>query len=129
MGSPVIETQNSEQPQVSHPTPEQRRKHERFNYPVVQKICPYRGDVVPGAARFFPVKCKDLSRNGLSFYLDYEPSFERFIVLIRTGDRHDFVAGEVVHVQPMPEDATGRFLVGCRLLKKVQSRVQLEDEE
>lgn len=129
MGSPAVEIEKSEQVGVPNETDRQRRKRERYGFPVVQKICPCRGKFVPGSARFFPVQCKDLSRGGIAFYLDYEPSFERFILMLGTDERHEYVAGEVVYVQALPDDAPGRYLVGCRLIKKVQSRAHADDEE
>lgn len=129
MGSPAVEIEKSEQDRASDATVRQRRKHERYGYPVVQKICPCRGKFVPSSARFFPVRCKDLSRSGIAFYLDYEPSFDRFILMLGTDDRHESVVGEVVYVQALPDDAPERYLVGCRLIKKVQSRAHADDEE
>ena len=129
MKTPVTEKESVPEADISRETAKRRRKHDRFTYPVLQMICPCGSDVIPRPARFFPVKCKDLSRSGISFYLDWEPSFQRFILMIGTGDHHDYVAGEVVYVQAIAADAPGRYLVGCRLIKKLKSAAQAGEAE
>jgi len=129
MGSSITETEKLDETPIAKRSAKQRRKHDRFNYPVLQKICPCRGDVIPHLAHFFPVKCRDLSRGGISFYLEFEPSFDRFIVMICNGDRTEYVLGEVVHLQELPADSPDRYLVGCRLIKKVKSAARVNEEE
>lgn len=129
MGSSTTETEKLGKAPVAQRSAEQRRKHERFNFPVLQKICPCRGDVIPRPARFLTVKCKDLSRGGISFYLDFEPSFDRFILMLCNKDRTDYVLGEVIHLQELPADSPDRYLVGCRLIRKVKSAACASEEE
>ncbi len=122
MANAAVPSQQVQRTSEAEATDAQRRKHERFGYPMIQKICVCQGEPVSGSPRFFPVKCKDLSRGGVSFYLDCEPSFSQFIMMISNGDRTEYVAGEVVHVQRLPPDAPEPYLVGCRFVKKVKCR-------
>ncbi len=129
MGSSAAETAKLDETPIVPESAEQRRKHDRFDFPVLQKICPCRGDVIPGPARFFPVKCRDLSRGGVSFYLDFEPAFDRFILMLCHKGGTDYVLGEVIRLQELPADSPDRYLVGCRLIKKVKSAARTSEEE
>ena len=92
---------------------------------------------MPPSVTFFPVRCRDLSCGGVSFFLPARPSFQRLVVLL--GDRSNgfYMEATVRHVSTAIElpkeksawDSNGRqydlelgakpFQVGCQFLKRL----------
>lgn len=92
---------------------------------------------VPFLASFFPVRCRDLSCGGVSFFLPAKPCFKKLVVQL--GDRltGQYMEANVMHVSPAivsPEerlawDSSGKefeielgsrpFQVGCQFLERI----------
>ncbi len=73
----------------------------------------------PAAADFRPVRCRDISRSGFSFWFDEPPDFRELVARVQHGTEILFVKAEVVHVT-RPEDGSAiGFIVGCRFRERI----------
>lgn len=116
-------------------------RHETDN--LVIKIAQIRepGEV-PFLVSFFPVRCRDISCGGVSFFLPAKPSFDRIVVQV--GDRHNgyYMESEVKHVsraRELPEvkeakDCDGMlhdlelgaspYQIGCQFTKRITESIR-----
>lgn len=116
----------------------ERRKAPRYQFTVRRWIAPYDGSNYPDKSKFFPVRCRDLSRSGFSFVMSKEPEFSDLVVSLRKPPNRVRVSAEVawcrkirllggVHVKmtgDAGDDASNdqgddAFLVGCRFKRRL----------
>lgn len=117
-----------------------RRRHVRYKADTsVLFIAPtHRYGEIPSLASFFPVRCKDLSRGGVSFFLPADPDFATLIVQLGNQRSNLYMEAEVVHFSSANEipaqpawDIYGRqyesrfgriaVQVGCQFVKRVSA--------
>lgn len=97
----------------------------------------YEPGKVPPQANFFPVRCRDLSCSGVSFFFPIQPSFQNLVFQLGNQDDGIYMESEVIHVCPiknMPKehfafDSDGQqhkihpnsqtFEVGCQFLRRI----------
>lgn len=97
----------------------------------------YEPGEIPTQSRFFPVRCRNLSCNGVSFFFPTKPSFKTLIVQLGNQENDLYIESEVVHVDLVKEipgdksawDSNGQkhvirlgpktFEVGCRFLHRL----------
>lgn len=120
---------------------QERRIRPRMEFDTYQRIAPCRGSP-PREEDFVPVRCFDLNRGGLAFFLDQPPDFQRLVVELACTQKRIRLTAEVVHFMPVlvfpngdivPEEAREIFddkaspewalserkiLVGCRFLSR-----------
>lgn len=115
-----------------------RRRHVRYMADrAVLFIAPtHRYGEVPCPNSFFPVRCKDLSRGGFSFFLSEPPDFAILVVQLGTEQRPIYMEAEVVHFSKTERklsksawDLHGReydsrfdstaIQIGCQFIKRV----------
>lgn len=97
----------------------QRRRSPRYSFEAVEWVAPVKDGKFPGLGDFLPIRCRDISKSGFSFWLDTPPDFEELIVRIQKGTSAVFVGAEVIHVTRHAAGATQEFLVGCRFTKRL----------
>ena len=95
-----------------------RRAAERLAYPADQAVAPYDGADLPTGDMFCQVKCRDLSRGGMSFTWPRPPEFERVVIKVAMPDRPMYFMARVVNYRSL-NDAGNRYLVGCEFLDRV----------
>jgi len=96
----------------------ERRREPRSDFPSVERIAPMRGSNVPDESEFFEVKCRDLTRNGFSFFLSDRPDFDSLVVALATPPETIYVVAEVTHSNRVQSD-TPKFAVGCRFVRRM----------
>lgn len=74
----------------------ERRIRPRLPFDTTQRIAPW-GDREPTPEDFVSVRCFDLNKNGIAFFLEEPPSFRRLIVELRCPQRKLYLASEVAH--------------------------------
>jgi hypothetical protein len=74
----------------------ERRIRPRLPFDTKQRIAPW-GDHEPTTEDFVSVRCFDLNKNGIAFFLDEPPAFRRLIVELSCPQRKLYLASEVAH--------------------------------
>lgn len=99
----------------------QRRRMPRFAFDSIQRVAPLSNGKKPNPGDFIPVRCRDISRGGFSFYLDERPDFTQIVVLVCDNQKCIYLTAQVVYVHELDNQEKGRFLVGCRFLGRAHS--------
>ncbi len=97
----------------------QRRRTPRYAFPAVHWIAPIKGDERPTPADFIPVRCRDISRSGFSFWLEEPPDFRELVARIQHGTEILYVKAEVIHVTRPADGSTPGVVVGCRFEERI----------
>ena len=97
----------------------------------------YEPGQVPLPMNFFPVRCRNLSNSGFSFFFPVRPSFHNLVVQLGGQKNSIYMESQVMHVDPVrdiPEhpsawDSDGQehkirlgsntFEVGCQFLQRI----------
>jgi len=74
----------------------ERRIRPRLPFDTRQRIAPWV-DKRPGDQDFISVRCFDLNKGGIAFFLDEPPSFRRLIVELSCPQRKVCLESEVAH--------------------------------
>jgi len=122
----------------------ERRKLKREPFPAVQRIAVRRGPWIPSESEFISVRCHDLTRQGFSFLLPQQPSFDRLVAALGAPPDVVYVVAEVVrctdvlvyppgsgkpawalsgdssYTDPNGQTAIPMVLVGCRFTDRLQ---------
>ena len=99
----------------------ERRQRARRSYPTVQSIAPYRNDTLPLKEHFRQVQCQDLSTNGIAFFAEVPPSYDRLVVALASAFDVIYLTAAVAHYKQVgPEGQPPCYLIGCRFLGRVQ---------
>lgn len=94
----------------------ERRIESRHPYRVVQKLAPVRRGI---QGPFRDVNCSEISAGGISFYLDYPPDFDHFVMTLGTGDKSINVLGQIVGHEQVK--GTALVLVHCHFNHRLQA--------
>ncbi|MGQ9506105.1 MAG: PilZ domain-containing protein [Thermogutta sp.] len=97
----------------------QRRRSPRYSFEAVEWVAPVKGATFPSLGDFVPIRCRDISKSGFSFWLDTPPDFQELIVRIQKGTNAVFVKAEVIHVTRHTASDSHKFLVGCRFTERL----------
>jgi hypothetical protein len=98
-----------------------RRQRARRSYPTVQSIAPYRNENLPLRDHFRQVQCQDLSTNGIAFFSDVPPSYDRLVVALASAFDVIYLTAAVAHYKQVgPAGQPPCYLIGCRFLGRVQ---------
>lgn len=108
---------------------DERRSARRFPYPHVQQIAFYAGGRIPGKDAYCPVRCHEISQEGISFFYPTAPEQERLIIALGSQALETLVLAEVRYHVPAqavalfdPTNAVNeRFLVECTFLRRLGS--------
>jgi len=102
----------------SPPESDNRRSWERMPYPTLQPLGPYGSWGLPKKEMFFDVRCHDISRGGISFFLPEPPEFQLAVMALgRTGGlKHFFV--RILYTKEHPGPSKD-FLVGACFLRRL----------
>ena len=97
-----------------------RRQRARRSYPTIQSIAPYVNDNLPPRDRFRQVQCQDLSTNGIAFFSDTPPTYDRLVVGLASPFDIIYLTAAVAHYKQVgPEGQAPCYLIGCRFLGRV----------
>jgi hypothetical protein len=99
----------------------ERRQRARRSYPTVQSIAPYINDNLPLREHFRQVQCQDLSTNGIAYFSDVPPTYDRLVVALASAFDVIYLTAAVAHYKEIgPEGQAPCYLIGCRFLGRVQ---------
>jgi PAS domain S-box-containing protein len=101
------------------PSENDQRTRGRRPYPYMQRVAPWSGNRLPSQRTFFEVRCRDISAQGVSFFMPRRPEFERLVISLGPGENKVYVIAEVRHVTPFNVEGKSAYLVGCEFLARV----------
>jgi len=117
---PIEETiTNSESPVPASPeaTDTEKRTSERKVYTAIQHVAFHEESQSPVAAMFVPVRCRDISTRGISFFVSAPPVSHFCTIAITQGEKEIYVRCRVVHTS-LWDSSDGEWLVGCEFLNR-----------
>jgi hypothetical protein len=91
----------------------ERRASQRFPYRVTQRFAPVRRGI---QGRFREMVCSDISRGGISFFLDSPPDFDEVAIELKTGNQKIVVLARIVGHDPIK--GLPAVLVRCQFTSK-----------
>jgi PAS domain-containing protein len=96
------------------PIGKERRSSPRRGYNCSQEIAPVYDGKLPRKEDLRFVRCNDISRGGLSFYLKQPPDFEELVISLGSSPHLSFFSARVVWVEEEIHASERVYLVGCR---------------
>ncbi len=96
-----------------------RRQSERHDYSCIQLLAPYDGKRLPAQCDFFKVYCQDISATGFAYYVRQMPE-TKFVIVALGAIPFMFYSAEIVHTSLVNNDGMVEYLVGCKLLDRIQ---------
>jgi len=79
---------------------QERRIRPRMEFDTEQRIAPW-GDRPPSESDFITVRCFDLNKGGIAFFLDEPPPFRKLVVELKCPQNRIYVLAEVAHHAPV----------------------------
>lgn len=123
---PSPEANNANPHKAEHDQPRERRKavtrpavgrekrvFQRKAFGWTQMIAMRSGNSMPDRDVFFPVRCKDISAGGLSFFLDEEPTFRDIVVELGVPPQQKYMLAEIVRIEQTSENGKTCYVAGC----------------
>ena len=78
-------------------------------------------DNLPLREQFRQVQCQDLSTNGIAYFSDVPPAYDRLVVALASAFDVIYLTAAVAHYKQVgPEGQAPCYLIGCRFLGRVQ---------
>jgi hypothetical protein len=81
-------------------TLQERRIRPRMEFNTEQRIAPWVGKP-PRESDFITVRCFDLNKGGIAFFLDEPPPFSKLVVELKCPQNRIYVLAEVAHHAPV----------------------------
>jgi len=78
-----------------------------------QMIAVQTSNSLPNRANFIPVRCRDLSAGGISFFLDSKPQFRNIVVELGVPPEQKYMAAEIVRIEETVENGKTCYVAGC----------------
>ncbi|MEJ5342644.1 MAG: hypothetical protein WHT09_13860 [Thermogutta sp.] len=79
---------------------QERRIRPRMEFDTEQRIAPWV-DKSPSEGDFITVRCFDLNKGGIAFFLDEPPPFRKLVVELKCPQKRIYVLAEVAHYAPV----------------------------
>ena len=97
-----------------------RRRQHREEFDCTRMIAIWDGETQLCESDFQPTLCRDLSANGLAFWINDRPSAGHVVVQVDVNDELIYLKARIAHTTP--EFASGRpaFLVGCEFRGRLE---------
>jgi hypothetical protein len=87
----------------------------------MRMAAPYDGRTAPPESAFCPVRCCELSRDGISFLSPVRPGSEHFVLRLNDREQPAFlVAARVISCSEYNTEDVRGFLVSCALIRRLQ---------
>lgn len=97
-----------------------RRRSKRMPYACTGMAAAYRAPEVPANEAFWMVRCRDLSRGGVSFYSPIKPSTSSLVLSLGSLDNVScLLACRVVYCAYVGNQGQPQYLVGCEFLERL----------
>ena len=97
-----------------------RRRSKRMPYACTGMAAAYLAPDVPPKEAFWMVRCRDLSRGGVSFYSPIKPSTSSLVLSLGSLDSVScLLACRVVYCAYVGNQGQPQYLVGCEFLERL----------
>jgi hypothetical protein len=109
--------ENSESPAPAGPVAaaaDARASH-RSGYSAIQRVAFHEESQAPTPSMFVAVRCRDISTQGIAFFVSDRPITRFCTVALTRGEKVIYVRCGVVRTCP-PDDDYGKWMVGCQFL-------------
>jgi len=93
----------------------EQRRAVRESFDGIQSIAPYGDGQPPDPADFRQVRCQDLSVNGVSYFDDEPPTFNRFLMVLGSNPAVCMI-GEVIRYTKVAGVDGPEFVIGCKFV-------------
>lgn len=94
---------------------------QRRKYVCDQRMAPYMLDeAMPKAAEFRPVKCHDISMEGISFVTPETPDYDRVVISMGPPESLLYMAATVIHSRAVFMYGNVGYLVSCSFIKRME---------
>ena len=112
---------------ASEPQSDERRATRRFPYQHVQRIAFLEGNRLPSDDNFRPVRCHEISQDGISFFYPSAPEGQQLIIALGSQGLETLVLASVRYHVPAQavtlfdpsHTVDERFLVECAFVRRV----------
>ena len=101
----------------------------RFRYEVWQHVAPMHDGALPDARLFESVQCRDLSREGFSYFAVDLPAAEMVVVAMGSTPNLRFFAARVVSSPAASTDGKVGYQIECEFVRKLADVYEWDDEE
>ncbi|HWB09808.1 MAG TPA: PilZ domain-containing protein [Pirellulales bacterium] len=99
---------------------EDRRQSKRMSYPCAAMVANYQCPDVPPKEAFWTVRCRDLSRGGVSFYSPIKPLASSLLISLGSAQTLScLLACRVVYCAYVGDHGQPRYLVGCEFMERL----------
>jgi hypothetical protein len=83
-------------------------------------VANYQSTGVPSKEAFWTVRCRDLSRGGVSFYSPIKPSASSLLISLGSAQTLScLLACRVVYCAYVGDHGQPRYLVGCEFMERL----------
>jgi hypothetical protein len=97
-----------------------RRQSRRMSYPCSAMVANYQSPDVPPKEAFWTVRCRDLSRGGVSFYSPIKPLASALLISLGSAQTLScLLACRVVYCAYVGDHGQPRYLVGCEFMERL----------
>jgi hypothetical protein len=97
-----------------------RRQSRRMSYPCSAMVANYQSPDVPPKEAFWTVRCRDLSRGGVSFYSPIKPHASSLLISLGSAQTLScLLACRVVYCAYVGDQGQPRYLVGCEFMERL----------
>jgi PAS domain S-box-containing protein len=115
-----LSKQTQDTGQQASPTADERRSCERVPFEHVVQVAPVVDGRLPEADAFRPVRCKDLSHAGFSFFQRDCPDFAELVVIFGKQPKSCIIHAKIAHAAPVKLNGRRLFVVGCEFKTRVE---------
>jgi hypothetical protein len=117
---PALSPEELERFRTGFPTRQNsERADTRYPYGVMQYVAPVVGNSFPDASEFQHVKCRDVSRRGVSYFSPEPPSTEQAILTLGGAPNLSFVCVRITNHRETVLDGETGYTIGCEFVARL----------
>ena len=101
----------------------------RFRYEAWQQVAPLNGGELPDPSQFEAVQCRDLSREGFSFFTGELPAAETLVVAMGSPPNLRFFTARVVSSPPASRQGKVGYQIECEFVSKLDRAYEWDQQQ
>jgi hypothetical protein len=94
----------------------------RHAYDTYEYAAPLDDGQLPAAEAFQPVRCHDISGDGISYFVEDAPQYDTVVISVGHSRRNLFVIAKVGHSRAAYKYGRVGYLVGCQFLQRLDGK-------
>ena len=98
---------------------------ERYKFNLRQRMAPYNGKQMPSAAEFQEIHCRNLSREGLSFYSTTSPDWTEAIIELTIGGKTSLWIAKRTTTGPIADGLNAGYHIECKFMQRISTHMAL----